>query len=457
MKKTLQNKLQIAHHRAFLSKLVLFLLVTFCMTAFFADNWLQTDLRKWQMDSEAFALGRVYQMQTGAPSNAGLMLKADTSEQGRTEKLFLSDAPLGKTNTYWHGIGFQGTVLGLLNRVFCLFGLNAIARLSALYFAVIWAFFIMMGAVCIWFWRELGPVAALLCGVGTMCSSWTLRSIGNLYWVTALYLLPFVLAAFLCRRYERAQTVPLSACALVAAGVFLRFLCGFEFVSATLVCMEVPIVYYWAKYPHNTRKWFSAALRTGLLSVAAFAAAFVLWMAQMALGFGSFAEAWKEMLYPVVLRTGFFPDAMEVTGVFAESLSVSPFEITRMYLQDDTILGSLTMQTLGLLYLAVAGATAALCAAARDKERLALHARLFVMCAAAFLAPASWWVLGRGHAYIHTHIDFILWLFPLLPCLLAHFGACLSTWREMLCNTRAGKQNAKAGGANATFVQGGDV
>ncbi|MEG2697510.1 MAG: hypothetical protein RR951_01170 [Ruthenibacterium sp.] len=444
MEKTLRQK----KNHPFVAKLVLFLLVTFCFAAVFTDNWLKTSLRDWQHDSEGNAIGRVYQMQLGLDNPSGLMLTAPDADLHATEHKFLSDSPLDELRLYWHQPGLQGFVYGLLNKALCALGQPPLLRLSALYFATIWAFFVTFGAVCFWFYREFGLAAALLGGIGTLCSAWTLKSIGNLYWVTALYFLPFVLCAFVCRRYETAHSIPLRACLLIAAGVFLRFLCGFEFTPTTLICMEAPLMYYWAKHPHDTKKWLRAALCAGLLSLAAFAVAFGIWMTQMAIGFGSWTEAYKEMLFPIAIRTGLISNVEIPAGELADSLTMSIPNIIQTYLQGAPMLGTLTMQTLLLLYAALTAAAMALCAVLHDRAKLLCHAQLLVLCAIALLAPMSWFVMGRGHAAIHTHIDYILWLFPLLPCMLAHMGYSLHTCRELLAVRRILVQKtAQAGGA----------
>ncbi|MEG2930543.1 MAG: hypothetical protein RR825_02035, partial [Ruthenibacterium sp.] len=394
MEKTLRQK----KHHPLAAKLVLLLLITFCLAAVFTDNWLRTDLRDWQHDSEGNSIGRAYQMQLGLDNPSGLLLTASDPDLHATEHKFLADAPMGKTRTYWHQSGLQGFAYGVLNRALCLLRQPPLVRLSTMYFVTIWAFFITFGAVCFWLYRELGLAGALLGGIGTMCSTWTLKSIGNLYWVTALYFLPFALSAFVCRRYERENQIPLRACLLIAAGVFVRFLCGFEFVSVTLICMEAPVMYYWAKHPHDTKKWFRAALFAGLLSLAAFAVAFGIWMTQMAIGFGSWTQAYKEMLLPVAIRTGLLPNVEIPAGVLADSLVMPISDIIRTYLQDSPMLGTLTMQTLLLLYAALTAAAMALCAALHDRAKLLRHAQLLVLCAIALLAPISWFVMGRGHA-----------------------------------------------------------
>ncbi len=114
---------------------VVLILLTFIVSLFFTIYWFDSDFRAWDDFSEAYSLGRIYQMQIGHENIAGFLIAS--SGENTSEELFLNELPFESTSLYVHQIGLQGTALGLLNQALCLLSLQPLLRLQILHFVVI--------------------------------------------------------------------------------------------------------------------------------------------------------------------------------------------------------------------------------------------------------------------------------------------------------------------------------
>ncbi|MEG2037100.1 MAG: hypothetical protein RRZ93_03845, partial [Ruthenibacterium sp.] len=416
---------------------------------------------------------RIYQMQMGqdAKNPAGFLGGFDlpTSENHASQcvydqlGLYFDDTPV-TSEQYWaytHQPGVQGTLWGVMNRALCVLRLPAQTRLHTLHFISVWLLCAALYFVCLWLWHEWGAAAAVLCGAGLLLSSWTLRACASLYWRLWLCFGIFALSAWLCRRYETAEKLSPLGFFCLGAAVCLRFLGGFEFASSLLVCMEVPFVYYLIKHagaaqrcnrricaalptdapqpkavPGTQRcKWLRAAIYAGFAGFFGFALALLIWFVQLWVHTGTAQRALAELLVPIANRTGVLGAAQ---AGYNASLDVSLLELLRLYFCEDTILPGLSVLALLCLYAAVLAVTLCVCLKQRDKAALQLHAaRLLAVCTG-LLGTLSWLVLARGHASVHPHINYLLWLLPFVPLCLAHIGACAQELCRKLCQRGKG-------------------
>lgn len=385
----------------------------------------------WQTDSEALVIGRMYQMQHGIDNPGGAMgvFAGDVS----TGLMFLEDLPVenGQYEPYLHQVGLQGTVAAVINRVLCMLRLAPQQRLNVLSMGNLLCFFLVLGAICLWIWRELGALPAALCAL-TLFSPWVTRSAQNLYWVMWLFLLPVAVSAWLCRFFEE-RRMPWQAALAMGLCLLARFLCGFEFVSTVLIAMEIPVVYYAAKHWSDRKKWLRPAFMFGVAGIAAFVLALAAWFGQTVVAYGGdVGAAVNEMLIPIVARTGVGVNALGTAQDIQDILALPLGEVLRTYWQIDYVFGPFSMRGLTMLYALLSAATIAACIGRKKTEALRTNITMLCTVCVSFLAPLSWFVLARGHAGGHFHVDYILWLMPVLPLLLAHVGYCAQSLCDCL-------------------------
>ncbi len=286
-------------------------------------------------------------------------------------------------------------------------------------------------------------------------SPWIQMSIGNLYWVTGLFFLPMAINCWVCRYYENKPKIPLWTNAIIALALLIRFACGFEFTSAVLISMEIPVMYYLLKHRKKAKKWFKAALLNGIAGIGAFLLAMGIWLAKLVTFYGTLQRALLQLLTPIATRVGLFGDVLnvlepDVKVIIENSLQKPLVEILNYYLMADNVIFNITMMECILIYATILALTIIACKATNLKQALYHHGKLAAIVLLAFTAPVSWFVLGRGHASLHTHINFILWFTPLIPFMAFHIGYCVTTGTSIIIkhikqkNTKDKSEKAKS-------------
>ncbi len=394
------------------------------LTASFANNALGivNDRRflGFQKDSESLVIGRIIQTRKeGALSQGGL-----TGRRG-------NDRGTGPANQYRlyregrNGSGFTpyrshpgangwvaaaadglmprhvGGHLGVLQ--------TGTAALSAAVFAVATAAT----------WRRFGLVAALVLLVGTLTSPWVTLFSRNLWWSLWAMYLPMLGAAWCVARRPSLRGV--AAVAVIAMAVKVA-MTGYEYITAVLISGVVPFVYAWAHSRFTLGFLRTATVYVGGLLGAGAAGLGVL-IGQNALQSGSWATGVHHVLSVLGNRTHGDPSAHE--AVYQAALSSSVWESTRPYVLTlgPFSLGGEAWWSYGTWCVATAVACGlALFLARSDRASAASLRGLVAATMCSVLAPLSWFVLFKGHSFIHVHMNAIVWHLPFVPVSLVLMG-----------------------------------
>lgn len=367
-------------------------------------------LETWQMDSESLIWGRVVAAEhEGLFSAAGLLRRWtwDTDHE-----LFLAgEMPEWEPTIYMSGSGLQGTVIALfalLGRALHI-GNDTIYRLLSMLNTA--AFVAVLLLFCKWLYEEVGWIAAIAAFLGMFSYPWVAVSVRNLYWVTWTYLVPTVIVARWAQAAAQGKRSRGGVWLFVAS--LLRFMCGFEFVSTIMLSAEIPVLYYLLRdWPDKTarRRWLRLGLLAGLLQLGAFAAAVLVWMAQLAVYHGDLRMALDTMKYTVARRTGLVETNIPLEQQFLSSLELPRTEVVKMYLFGDPMWGKCSVRAVLLAVLGVTAVNGRLAGQPWQKT-----AREMLFLAACALPPLSWFYLAAAHSDAHRHINFLLWGFPFLP------------------------------------------
>jgi hypothetical protein len=244
-----------------------------------------------------------------------------------------------------------------------------------------------------------------------------------------------VAVGFVFNRY-RHGTRRFYAILFLSAGLFMFVRCsaGYEYISTVLIAAATPAVYYGVKVGRSWKSMVGDVMGIGCAGAAAFTAAVLLHALllgpTLAGGLASIGSDARRRTYG---SPGDFPPE------YRQSLEVSPLTVLNRYLTsgntpfgiDDTpagphvslfgLYGGRARQALNgvladltygrFLLLFAASGLAALCLWRTPIWDRSLEA---LLAAAAFsvAAPISWFVLARGHSWIHTHMNFVLWHLP---------------------------------------------
>lgn len=383
----------------------------------------------WDPYSEMLVFGRMLQMQQNQSAPGGF-LGVYTEEWGGDENraMYRDNTPVRpeEYRSYTHQSGLQGWAWGVANKLLSVFADDGLSRERTLYFINSMLFYAATLCVCLALWNACGLPAAAGWLAAALLAPGLQAGMKNLYWCLWLWLVPLLAGIVLCRATVRRGRTPAWCLALVFSACLARALCGFEFISTYLILCEAPLVWHWAADGALQRKsWFWRMVSTGAAAVGGVAAALAVWLAQGRLYYGNWAESLANI-------TGAASSRMSVSdGAVREG--ITPLGVLAGYLRSDAAmlrLGEAAVTLRGLLAFTLASlaGSALLWALLRQKARLAALGPAALVWMLTFAAPASWIVLSKAHADIHTWLIEVLWQFAFVPGCCALLGYLLSGW-----------------------------
>lgn len=407
-----------------------FLLAVLLLTLGFYRNQWQAAGRKWFYDwkvsSDVMLVARlVWSRQAGVWADGALLGLGDgqwpmNAELGAHQyDAYLNN---GQFRTYWtynSVIGAQGSVFSLIDR-FTGFAsgldLKLFRGLTALLSAI------MIALIAAWFWNEFGGLPALLVLVFCLFSEWLTLYAGSLYWqLWAFYVPAAGVALYLhrVRTIEGSSFLPLMVTAMLTVLVKTLFN-GFEFITAALGMMFVPVVYYAVLRGWSMKACLAAVSPVALGAAAGTLAGLAILTAQISSVLGGWGPAVEYLAVTFGKRAA--GDPAQYSGLIAESLRADVWSVVWHYISqgraidlDFDVMGGQPEIQYGQLFILFAAFGLAFVLFSRldrisslyHKTRALLHATWFSM-----LPPLSWLVLFKAHSYIHVNLNYIIWQMP---------------------------------------------
>lgn len=372
----------------------------------------------WDNGSQTLVFGRMLQMQQNQTSPGGFMgvYTQDWSDE-QNRYWYRDNTPVSPQDfqAYTHQTGLQGWAFGVLNKVLSVFEDRGEAREIILYSINSMLFYAATLLVCLAAWRAWGPLSALAWLCAVVFAPWPQRGMKDLYWCLWTWLLPALAGLLLCAVTRRRGKTPWWCYLLVFAACMVRCMCGFEFITTFLILCEIPLCYAAAKAyfvrrdPHGALVWLGRTVGAGVSALGGVTAALALWFAQEWLCFGSAADAWQNMTRAVTDRVSLTDSAVRDVNV-PQVLAQYFRESTEPLLQ----LGPVSVAAWQLLLFALLVGAVSVVACLRRGTAAQLVPPCIVW-GLGLAAPASWMVLSKAHAAIHTHLVPMLWHFAFVP------------------------------------------
>lgn len=372
----------------------------------------------WDNGSQTLVFGRMLQMHQNQTSPGGFMgVYTQDWSDGQNRYWYQDNTPVSPQDfqAYTHQTGLQGWAFGVLNKVLSVFEDRGEAREIILYNINSMLFYAATLLVCLAVWRAWGPLSALAWLCAVVFAPWPQRGMKDLYWCLWTWLLPALAGLLLCAVTRRRGKTPWWCYLLVFAACMVRCMCGFEFITTFLILCEIPLCYAAAKAyfvrrdPHGALVWLGRTVGAGVSALGGVTAALALWFAQEWRCFGSAADAWQNMTRAVTDRVSLTDGAVRNVNV-PQVLAQYFRESTEPLLQLGPV--SVTAWQLLLFALLVGAVSVVVCL------RRGTAAQLVPPCIVwglGLAAPASWMVLSKAHAAIHTHLVPMLWHFAFVP------------------------------------------
>ena len=408
-----------------LKSLLGFLLASFVLTIVFQKNILMVIpdpfFVGFQADSEALVVGGVLAKKYGLQRthNLGFLVKDGKAITDSRNAISMNNQPGLGFNDYGSSYGLQAI---LYSKVAKLTGLGSLSRLQYFSSAI-------LSVIIIWLFvlyrRIYDSRFAIMFLIGIVGSPWIVSFAKNLYWSPFLWFLPTLFASLLyLSKTKLSQIFMLSG---VAISMLIKCLAGYEYItSITLLACSVFLV---APYFNEDDENQLPDLKMAGLVFIACVLGFVLALLIHANVRGDTVIDGIKSIYENDVKRRTYGDPSFFDPVYAASLLASPIDVIKTYLYvwgTIPFVAWLPGESLKfLLAISLVGITLKFQTGHPTLKRDLMLILVFIV------VPISWFVLGKAHSFIHTHMNYVLWYFGFAPALLyVAMNSILIIWFE---------------------------
>lgn len=262
--------------------------------------------------------------------------------------------------------------------------------------------------------RIYGARYALIFSLVLVLSPWISSIARNLYWSPFLWLLPVFFGSLVYT--ATTDKVRGIFYFLIFLSFFAKCLSGYEYITSITLLACSPFV-LGPFFNGETKPYMRPVLIIFALCVLGFISAFTI-HAKMR---GETIAKGVVAIYEQDVKRRTYSDPSDFDPVYKNSLSSSPISVVKTYVtwwSTPLVTGVPGNSFKILIIIAIAG----LWIKKKIKHRTFL--RDFALIAYMSLVPLSWFIMAKGHSYIHTHINYVLWYLGFVPAL---FFVCMNT------------------------------
>jgi hypothetical protein len=327
--------------------------------------------------------------------------------------------PLSDFITYTGQLGLQGNVFAAIDSLLRSAGLSGVERLDVLKGLAVAALAGVLAYFLVLMGRDLGLAAAVAGLLLIILSPWLTIFAKNLYWVPFTWFLPIVLTwrAFVWR-HPTSRSELTTASAVISLALLVKCFCGFEYIPEIAGGAVTIALYGTIRHEKPPREFVISgvtivAFLVGAVVLAVAAQIIALWFF-----FGSLQASLGDFIGRVASRT--YGDAGAYTGLYAESLKSSVWKVLDIYWKSSPLLSvgpwfsANALQVVIALALPFVIVCIVLLAVKRTADNVRIVMATSLLVIGCFAASISWFVLAKGHSYIHRHLNFVLWHVPFL-------------------------------------------
>lgn len=398
--------------------------------------------------SEGLVVGRLIQSQqdgvfsygglTGRVTNDKLVTMSSEEYRAYQYVAYLNEEHgFTKFNNYFSQTGGQAIVFGLIDN-YVLFFIDNIQKINIFY--IISSFFsaLALSFVILWIYLELGFVAMACTLLGLIFSHHLIQFGKNLWWALYSFYIPLITILFFLRHFGVKKTNYIISYfkifSVVVSVVCLKiFFTGYEYITTFVIMNFMPFIFYGLKDRWSLRQMFMVS---GTFFVAVLTAAlmgFLILSIQIAQVKGTFHDGVAHIIHSYTKRssstTEMIAQSSFANSVYEKSL-VAPLSdvldkyFTRkiLYYQYGKIGEYIIYKNVTILFLIISVLLMVIAKFQNNRKYFAFGLMMLLSC----LAPISWLVLFKGHSYIHSYMNVIVWYMPFFIFGYAGFGLFLS-------------------------------
>lgn len=239
-------------------------------------------------------------------------------------------------------------------------------------------------------------------------SPWIVNFARNLFWVEFTWFLPMAIGLFCALKISN-KNCRIVSYMMAFVAVLIKCLCGYEYTSTIMVGLISFLLVDWVKFMCLRNKeisflLFRTILIIGIIAIAGFMTAICIHAYLR--GEGNVIGGIKRIFEEDVLRRTHGANLNEFSYTFWDSFNASTWDAYRKYFHFDTeIVTGITGNLFPLLCIIP------LCIFGFEIKKKQLNIESVVMYIVFFISAVSWFCLAKGHSFIHTHMNYVLWYF----------------------------------------------
>lgn len=324
--------------------------------------------------------------------------------QEENSKLSINYASFGKqyinTSEYTSQYGVQGKIVSFLFNKLNL-SVKTIQEINVLIFS-----FVILGITYL-FNRIFSKALAVCFFISIVFSPWIISFARNLYWIEFSWFLPALFGWSLYIRTKKKERLILYFCIYLSC--WFKCLSGYEYFSSVLLLAAAP--FFYSCLMSNTKNEFfknlSLIIKIGLVGTLGFISAIIM-HAYLRSG-GDITDGLSTIWHQDVLRRTFGGNAKNFDPLVAASLEASHITVLKKYITEwhTEVIRIPILKILSFKELLILSITFVFLELSRgDLIESRKNATLLIV----FCIPAiSWYLLGKAHSYVHTHMNYVLW------------------------------------------------
>lgn len=339
-------------------------------------------------------------------------------------KIYFSDALTNKSG--WYGTiyksqsGGQAFVLSLLDKVMpgsSSFKLKFYYSLMGLLTALATILIIF------WFYKEFGAFTGWFLVLCFALFNYPTLYAKNLWWVPWAFYIPFILILYELRKEDvSASKLSYKLIFLLSSlGMFCKiFLNGFEFITTAVVMVSIPLFYYAIKNRWGIKILFYRLAAMGGGVVLSVVVSFILLSLQFVLSGESFVDGLLHIYNSFIARThgtGAYTNWLVEKSANTPVHSVLIYYLLHPVIFDFSAMGTNVLIKIKYVLGLILGISIIwfilvrkLIQIQRFKKIYALNATVWISS----LAALSWFIVFKGHSFVHQQHDPIVWFMPFM-------------------------------------------
>lgn len=241
-----------------------------------------------------------------------------------------------------------------------------------------------------------------------LLSPWIVNFAPNLYWVEFTWFIPMLIGLW-CACFVRNPVCRILSYIGVFVAILIKSLCGYEYITTIMLAsVSILLVDLMQAAARRDKKMVYLLFKTVFCVGSAALLGFIVALCIHALlrGSGNIAAGIKSIFETDILRRVGGGSLNMFDEILWPSLNASVWEVLCRYFKFDTqIITGISANMFPIICLMPVG----IFVFNNRKKRLNLSD--VFMYSVFFLTSISWFVLGKSHSYVHTHLNYVLWYF----------------------------------------------